>query len=78
MNYAKMGSVAMMFLTHAISYDMVSSHVVSTAICNPPCQHGGQCVGRNLCSCPYGYMGRKCEASKNANESFTNHKSSLK
>ncbi|XP_012494193.1 PREDICTED: von Willebrand factor D and EGF domain-containing protein [Propithecus coquereli] len=29
--------------------------------CNPPCQHGGTCLAGNLCTCPYGFVGPRCE-----------------
>ena len=32
-----------------------------TAVCNPACLNGGRCVGNNMCSCPYGFMGDRCE-----------------
>lgn len=34
------------------------------ASCEPPCQHGGTCLARNLCTCPYGYVGPRCEISE--------------
>lgn len=34
------------------------------ASCEPPCQHGGTCLARNLCTCPYGYVGPRCGISE--------------
>uniref|UniRef100_G3WMS0 von Willebrand factor D and EGF domains n=1 Tax=Sarcophilus harrisii TaxID=9305 RepID=G3WMS0_SARHA len=27
----------------------------------PPCRHGGSCLAHNFCSCPYGFVGPRCE-----------------
>src|SRR4029434_4539261 len=29
--------------------------------CVPPCQHGGTCSPHNICSCPHGTSGGRCE-----------------
>ncbi|XP_008940771.1 PREDICTED: von Willebrand factor D and EGF domain-containing protein, partial [Merops nubicus] len=29
--------------------------------CDPPCEHGGTCLSQNTCSCPYGFVGPRCE-----------------
>ncbi|XP_077556924.1 fibrillin-1-like isoform X1 [Haemaphysalis longicornis] len=29
--------------------------------CREPCLNGGRCIGRDRCSCVYGYAGRRCE-----------------
>ncbi|NXV44425.1 VWDE protein, partial [Uria aalge] len=28
------------------------------------CQNGGTCLARNLCTCPYGFVGPRCDTSK--------------
>lgn len=57
--------------THHLMRSSVSSLTLGrpTASCEPQCQHGGTCLSRNLCTCPYGYVGPRCEIS----ESFLNH-----
>jgi len=32
-----------------------------TAVCSPPCQHGGNCTVPNNCSCTTGWTGQLCE-----------------
>ncbi|OXB57369.1 hypothetical protein ASZ78_016486 [Callipepla squamata] len=34
---------------------------VFTAHCKPPCKNGGTCLARNLCTCPYGFVGPRCD-----------------
>lgn len=34
----------------------------NTAICRPPCQHGGRCLLPYKCTCPSGWTGRSCQA----------------
>jgi hypothetical protein len=34
-----------------------------TAICDPPCAHGGVCSNPNVCKCPIEWSGSKCETS---------------
>ncbi|KAM9380342.1 von Willebrand factor D and EGF domain-containing protein-like [Phaethornis superciliosus] len=29
--------------------------------CDPPCEHGGTCLSQNTCTCPYGFLGPRCE-----------------
>ena len=36
-------------------------HSQITAICNPPCLHGGTCSNSRTCQCPSTYTGRECE-----------------
>ncbi|KAK2585761.1 hypothetical protein KPH14_010370 [Odynerus spinipes] len=33
------------------------------AICNPPCQNGGNCLPKNICQCPQEYRGPQCQYS---------------
>uniref|UniRef100_A0A3P8W7B7 EGF-like domain-containing protein n=1 Tax=Cynoglossus semilaevis TaxID=244447 RepID=A0A3P8W7B7_CYNSE len=54
--------------THTHIHHLMRSSVSSltlgrrpTASCEPQCQHGGTCLSRNLCTCPYGYVGPRCE-----------------
>ncbi len=35
--------------------------LLTTAVCDPDCSNGGRCLGGNRCSCPYGFMGARCE-----------------
>ncbi len=35
-----------------------------SAVCSPPCKNGGQCMRNNVCSCPEGYTGKRCQKSK--------------
>uniref|UniRef100_A0A3P9M4T7 von Willebrand factor D and EGF domains n=1 Tax=Oryzias latipes TaxID=8090 RepID=A0A3P9M4T7_ORYLA len=35
-----------------------------SAVCSPPCKNGGQCMRNNVCSCPEGYAGQRCQRSK--------------
>uniref|UniRef100_A0A8C8DH83 EGF-like domain-containing protein n=1 Tax=Oryzias sinensis TaxID=183150 RepID=A0A8C8DH83_9TELE len=34
-----------------------------SAVCSPPCKNGGQCMRNNVCSCPEGYAGQRCQRS---------------
>lgn len=34
------------------------------AVCNPPCKNRGQCMRNNVCSCPEGYTGKRCQMSE--------------
>lgn len=34
------------------------------AVCSPPCKNGGQCMRNNVCSCPEGHTGQRCEKSE--------------
>ncbi|KAB1276296.1 von Willebrand factor D and EGF domain-containing protein [Camelus dromedarius] len=36
---------------------------VLLAICHPPCKNGGHCMRNNVCTCPEGYTGRRCQKS---------------
>uniref|UniRef100_A0A670Z349 von Willebrand factor D and EGF domains n=1 Tax=Pseudonaja textilis TaxID=8673 RepID=A0A670Z349_PSETE len=31
------------------------------ALCDPLCENGGTCIGHNICSCAYGFVGSRCE-----------------
>lgn len=37
---------------------------IPAALCSLPCLHRGTCVGRDTCSCPYGFVGPRCETSE--------------
>jgi hypothetical protein len=37
---------------------------VLSAVCHPPCKNGGLCMRNNVCSCPGGYTGKRCQTSK--------------
>ncbi len=37
---------------------------IPAALCSLPFLHGGNCVGRDTCSCPYGFVGPRCETSE--------------
>lgn len=37
---------------------------ISAALCALPCENGGTCVGLQTCSCPYGFVGPRCETSE--------------
>ncbi len=34
------------------------------ALCSPPCKNRGQCMRNNVCSCPEGYTGKRCQKSE--------------
>ena len=36
-------------------------HLFSLASCNPECENGGVCSGPNICDCPPGYRGNRCQ-----------------
>ncbi|XP_033634915.1 fibrillin-2-like [Asterias rubens] len=40
-------------------------------VCNPACLNGGRCVGNNMCSCPYGFMGDRCETDYRTGQCFS-------
>lgn len=40
------------------------------AVCSPPCKNSGHCMRNNVCACPDGYTGRRCEKSKPVLKSF--------
>lgn len=40
------------------------------AVCSPPCKNGGHCMRNNVCACPDGYIGRRCEKGKPMLKSF--------
>ncbi|XP_072038061.1 fibrillin-2-like isoform X2 [Amphiura filiformis] len=41
------------------------------AVCNPDCANGGRCLGGNRCSCPYGFMGARCETDYRTGPCYT-------
>ncbi|KAL3207776.1 hypothetical protein MRX96_052640, partial [Rhipicephalus microplus] len=42
------------------------------AQCREPCLNGGRCIGRDRCSCVYGYTGRRCERDYRTGPCFRN------
>lgn len=44
-----------------------------SASCNPPCKPGGRCVKPNLCECPEGLNGSRCEKGEYNNTPLSAH-----
>ncbi|KAH7962524.1 hypothetical protein HPB52_016683 [Rhipicephalus sanguineus] len=40
--------------------------------CREPCLNGGRCIGKDRCSCVYGYTGRRCERDYRTGPCFRN------
>ena len=47
---------------------------VLLAICQPPCKNGGHCMRNNVCVCPEGYTGRRCQKSKTLLNMFASYR----
>uniref|UniRef100_A0A131YT62 Nidogen n=1 Tax=Rhipicephalus appendiculatus TaxID=34631 RepID=A0A131YT62_RHIAP len=41
-------------------------------LCREPCLNGGRCIGKDRCSCVYGYTGRRCERDYRTGPCFRN------
>ena len=46
---------------HHVMNFIVTFFFFSLAICNPECQNGGVCSQPDVCDCPAGYSGDRCE-----------------
>lgn len=55
--------VAVNFLVVVLchSFFLFICFFVTIAICDPPCQNSGTCVGFNVCQCSQNYKGSRCE-----------------
>lgn len=49
---------------HIASWYHSSLLLCFSAVCSPPCKNGGQCRRNNVCSCPEGYTGKRCQKSE--------------
>ncbi|KAH6937565.1 hypothetical protein HPB50_001718 [Hyalomma asiaticum] len=45
-------------------------------LCREPCLNGGRCIGKDRCSCVYGYTGRRCERDYRTGPCFRNMRQS--
>ena len=43
----------------------------STAVCSPSCQNGGTCTRPNVCQCPAGWTGSRCQYGNSAIQKYT-------
>jgi len=67
-------SVALISWKYVAKANNSLSPLYLLAVCRPPCKNGGHCMRNNICTCPEGYTGRRCEKSKLVLKSFQNMK----
>lgn len=47
-------------LTKSNVTNLLHFWVLHTAVCDPPCENGGQCLTSGYCSCAEGWTGKRC------------------
>lgn len=47
-----------------LSYNFPLSFCLFAGVCEPMCMNGGRCVGPDVCDCPSGWRGQRCDKRK--------------